>query len=80
MATLTIRNLDEETRDRLRVRAASRGHSMEQEARQILRQAVSGADGPALWARSRELFSGDRGVDLGLTDRRADRKAPDFSE
>ena len=37
MATLTIRNLDDETKARLRVQAAVHGHSMEEEARQILR-------------------------------------------
>jgi plasmid stability protein len=41
MATLTIRNLDEHLKVRLRVRAASRGRSMEEEARQILRTALN---------------------------------------
>ena len=41
MAVLTIRNLDESIKGRLRVRAASRGRSMEEEARQILRTALS---------------------------------------
>jgi plasmid stability protein len=41
MATLTIRNLDEQLKGRLRVRAATRGRSMEEEARQILRTALS---------------------------------------
>lgn len=36
MATLTIRNLSDKVRDRLRVRAAKRGVSMEAEARAIL--------------------------------------------
>ena len=40
MATLTIRNLDDAVRDRLRRRAAEHGHSMEEEVRQILRQVV----------------------------------------
>jgi plasmid stability protein len=41
MATLTIRGLDDEVRDRLRVRAATRGRSMEAEARVILSEAVA---------------------------------------
>ena len=41
MATLTIRNLDERIKRDLRVRAATRGRSMEEEARQILRTALS---------------------------------------
>ena len=36
MATLTIRNLPEEVRERLRIRAAQRGRSMEAEVRSIL--------------------------------------------
>lgn len=40
MATLTIRNLDEETKRLLRQKAASHDRSMEEEARRILRSAV----------------------------------------
>lgn len=40
MATLTIRNLDDETKKALRFRAARHGVSMEQEARTILRAVV----------------------------------------
>jgi len=36
MATLTVRNLPDEVRERLRQRAARAGHSMEAEARAIL--------------------------------------------
>ena len=42
MAMLTIRNLDDDVKRRLRRRAAKHGCSMEEEARQILRQALSG--------------------------------------
>lgn len=41
MATLTIRQLDERTKARLRVRAAHHGRSMEEEAREILRSALT---------------------------------------
>ena len=41
MASLSIRRLDEETYDRLRDRATRKGVSMEEEARQILKRAVS---------------------------------------
>ena len=40
MATLTIRNLPDEVRDRLRVRAAQNGRSMEAEARDVLSKAI----------------------------------------
>jgi antitoxin FitA len=38
---MTIRNLDDQLKKRLRIRAASRGRSMEEEAREILRAALS---------------------------------------
>ena len=40
MASITIRNLDEQTKAQLRVRAAHHKRSMEEEARNILREAV----------------------------------------
>ncbi len=40
MATLTIRNLPDRVRDRLRVRAAENGRSMEAEARMILEESL----------------------------------------
>jgi plasmid stability protein len=39
MATLRIRQLDDKTKSRLRVRAAHHGRSMQEEAREILRSA-----------------------------------------
>ena len=41
MASITIRNLDDEVKQRLRVRAAEHGNSMEQEARDILEAALA---------------------------------------
>lgn len=40
MAVMTIRNLDDEVRDKLRIRAAQHGRSMEAEVRAILTAAV----------------------------------------
>lgn len=63
MATLLIRNLDDAVRDKLRVRAAERGRSMEAEAREILAGAVveteddanaESGSGAVLLARLRE--------------------------
>jgi plasmid stability protein len=47
MATLTIRNLPEQVRNKLRMRAARRGVSMEAEARAILAKAVIGRAEPS---------------------------------
>lgn len=41
MASMTIRNLDQQLKVRLRMRAARHGRSMEDEARDILRAALS---------------------------------------
>src|ERR1700733_9004584 len=42
MSSITIRNLDPAIKERLRVRAAEHGHSMEAEARRILQSALKG--------------------------------------
>ena len=41
MASITIRQLEENTKQKLRMRAARHGRSMEQEAREILKFALS---------------------------------------
>ena len=40
VASITIRNLEDEVKRRLRIQAATKGHSMEEEARRILRVAL----------------------------------------
>ena len=42
--SLSVRKLDDETLSRLRIRAAKHGVSMEEEARRILKDAVSAPD------------------------------------
>lgn len=69
MASITIRNLEETTKRKLKVRAAMHGHSMEQEAREILKSALrpgpqkpkSGAD---LVASIRRRFAPLGGIEL----------------
>jgi len=41
MASLSVRRIDDRVYDRLRVRAAQHGVSIEEEARQIIRRAVA---------------------------------------
>jgi antitoxin FitA len=41
MSSITIRNLDDGLKRRLRLRAAQRNHSMEEEARDILRRTLT---------------------------------------
>jgi antitoxin FitA len=64
--TLTVRNLDETLKARLRVRAAEHGRSMEAEARAILRDALLGPPAFQLGSRIHERFAGLRGDALAL--------------
>ena len=54
VASLTIRNIDDELKERLRVRAAQQGHSMDEEARIILWRTVGGISGGDLWSLSEQ--------------------------
>ena len=79
MASITIRNLDDDVKARLRVRAAGRGHSMEEEARLILREAVESEVGPTNLATAvRDRFAPLGGVELELPPRQAMREPPRF--
>lgn len=81
MASITIHNLDDDVKTHLRIRAAGRGRSMEEEARTILRDAVNrGEAGPRnLTAFTRECFAPLGGVELELPPRGPMREPPDFS-
>jgi len=78
MASITIRNLDEQTKERLRVRAAHRGRSMEDEARNILRAAVAEDAAPPrnLAETIRRRFQPLGGVELRLPARDLMREPP----
>jgi plasmid stability protein len=81
MANLTIRNLDETIKAGLRLRAASHGRSMEEEARQILKQAVqASATETGLGTRIHGRFAAIGGVELSLPERTPVRPPPDFSD
>lgn len=81
MASITIRNLDENVKANLRARAAGNGHSMEEEARIILRKAVEPEEASAmgLGTAIHELFKPFGGVELELPPREPMREPPDFS-
>ena len=81
MASITIRNLDDDVKTRLRVRAAEHHRSMEEEVRIILRDAVNGRHlGPRNLATfTRECFASLGGVELELRRRGPMREPPDFS-
>ena len=78
MASITIRNLDNETKVRLRLRAARHQRSMEEEARTVLRQALATPDSnaPSLAATIRRRFQPLGGVELELPTRGPIRMPP----
>lgn len=81
MASITIRNLDEETKRRLRMRAAENGRSMEEEARTILNKAVQpGSKGKGLGTAIHEMFKAVGGSELTPYPRERQRPPPDFSD
>ncbi len=64
MANLSIRKLDDDVFSRLRILAVSHGVSMEEEVRQILKQAVT--QPIKLGDMALELFGETNGVELGV--------------
>ncbi|HEV2467554.1 MAG TPA: hypothetical protein VGS78_00050 [Candidatus Sulfotelmatobacter sp.] len=67
MASITIRNLEESTKRKLKVRAAQNGRSMEQEAREILQTALKNPpskSGANLAEAIHQRFARLGGVDL----------------
>ena len=80
MASMSIRDLDDGVRDRLRLRAAANGRSMEAEARAILAAAVGEPDrevGLFLTLMARVGVLG--GVEFELPERADRPRAADFA-
>jgi len=75
MATMTIRKIDDQLKARLRVQAARHGRSMEDEARDILRTALSteSARTASLAEAIRKRIEPLGGVELQLPEREAIR-------
>lgn len=78
MGTLTIRNLEDPLKSRLRMRAAARNRSMEEEARQILRTALQEplAQTVDLGTRIRARFAALGDVQLSIESRQVVRDPP----
>jgi plasmid stability protein len=78
MASITIRNLDDSLKARLRIRAAVHGRSMEEEARDILRSSLARepTSPTDLAAAIRARFAPLGGVDLPLAPREPMREPP----
>jgi plasmid stability protein len=80
MATITIRDLEPAVKQRIRVLAARHGRSMEEEARAILRAAVSEPERPVrgLGTAINKRFQAIGGDDLELPPREPMREPPKF--
>ena len=77
MASLTIRNIEDSLKESLRVRAARHGRSMEEEARQVLRQSLLREKSPiGLGSRVAQRFADVGGVDLPDVARSRPRRPP----
>lgn len=81
MASITIRNLDDELKTQLRVAAANNGRSMEEEARVIIRQALSRMNAKGgLGSRINSRFATLDAADLPLPERGSKPRAASFDE
>lgn len=79
MATMTIRNIDAATKEKLRLRAARHGHSMEAEVRAILRSALGRPGRQETLANIMgELFGSEHGIELELPRREPGDQPPVF--
>jgi plasmid stability protein len=81
MATLMIRNVDAAVKERLRLRAARHGRSMEAEARTILSEAVANdrdQPEPNLAEAIRRRFAPLGGINLELPPREFVDEPPSF--
>ena len=84
MPTITIRNIDENTKRKLQLRAALNGRSMEAEAREAICMVAN--EGPteiqaeeSLYEAIRKRFAKFGGIELDLPEREfSDRPIPTF--
>ncbi|HEY0696159.1 MAG TPA: Arc family DNA-binding protein [Kribbella sp.] len=80
VAAITVRNLDDRLKERLRVRAAQHGRSMESEVRAILVEAVGEpGDSDDLFQSILDRFGEIGGVELDLPARNTPVRGADFS-
>jgi antitoxin FitA len=81
MSSLTIRNVDEATKQRLRIRAARHGVSMEEEMRRILKEALRPTEAPSgLGQRLRDRFAEIAAEEFALPERHTPRAPLQWDE
>ena len=87
MASITIRNLPDEVKKRLRLRAAEHGRSMEEEARAILNESLRSVPGETektgtgldVWNEIRAIVEPLGGIEFDIPPRGPMREPPDFN-
>jgi plasmid stability protein len=80
MAAVSIRDLDDDVKERLRIRAARNGRSMEAEIRAILADAVREPDSSrGLFTALLDRFADIGGVELDLPPRATRARAADLT-
>jgi plasmid stability protein len=80
VAAVSIRDLDDEVKEPLRIRAARNGRSMEAEIRAILADAVSEPDAsPGLFTALVDRFTDIGGVELDVPPRATRTRAADLT-
>ena len=81
MAAVSIRNMDERVKERIRVRAARHGRSMEEEMRVILTDAVrEPQEDRGLFQTLLDRFGALGGFELDIPGRSARPRAADLGE
>ena len=80
MASITVRELPNQTKEKLRVQAAQSGVSLEAYVRQVLLRASAegGTPGPDVASLARKYFGPEHGVELDLPSRGSGRPPIDF--
>ena len=77
MAQLLVRNIEDDVKERLRKRARRRGHSMEDEARDILRNAVMTEPSTEVGAGTRlASYFAKIGLDFEIPEMRGEEARP----
>jgi plasmid stability protein len=80
MASITIRNIEDRLKTRLKARAAEHGCSMEEEARHILRQSLDRQRPQTAADIARELFGPKHGFELPAHPPVEPPPPPDFGD
>ena len=80
MASLTIRNLDESVKKRLRKRAREHGRSMSEEAGEILKRAILAQNEPSLAKAIRAIVEPLGGFEIPEVRDEPLREPPRFDE